>query len=331
MHKQETKQDAAPREVAVASAMDALMAECAVPLADLLAVTVRQRQQDIFWTKIKRFGLALLVLSLVFMQLNTWSAMGLIDAPAMGEGVAVVAIRGNIASGASSGADRVVPLIESACEAKTTTAILLRISSPGGSPSEAERIGAALDRCGKPKSAVIEQIGASAAYLIAVHTDRIAADPYAMVGSIGAIMKKVSAEDLARRWGVAESVYASGELKFGGSYIRGATPEQASTSQALVDAAGERFVQTVRERRKALAPDMDLASGRMWLAADAKAGGLIDEVWVVEDAIDAWYGADAVLHPYAPRRTLADEWSLASVVDALADRLLAAETIGDTL
>lgn len=323
MDNQETEQKAKPREVAVASAMDALMAECAVPLADLLAVTVRQRQADILWTKAKRFGLAVLVLAIVVMQLRTWSALGLIDAPAMGEGVAVVAIRGNIAMGAPSGADRVVPLIESACEASTTKAILLRISSPGGSPSEAERIGAALDRCGKPKSAVIEQLGASAAYLIAVHADRIAADPYAMVGSVGAIMKKVSAEDLARRWGVAEEVYASGDLKFGGSYMRSATPEQASASQSMVDAAGARFVETVRARRKGLAPDMDLASGRMWLAEDAKAGGLIDEVLVVEDAIDAWYGKDAVLHPYAPRRTLADEWSMASVVDAVVARLYA--------
>lgn len=317
------------KDTSPAMGVEYLVNECAQPLAELLVVAMRQRQQDLTWTRIKRAGIIVFVLAVVFAQMTTWSAMGLIGTPVVSKGVAVVSIRGEIAMGGASGADRVVPLIESACEADTTEAVLVRISSPGGSPSEAARIGAALASCGKPTTAMIEQLGASAAYLVAVHANRIAADPYAMVGSIGAIMKRPSASDLAKRWGVKEQVYASGDLKAGGSYLTDATPEQAEVAQSLVEAAGRQFEQTVRARRPGLAPELDIGSGRMWLAGEAKDLGLIDEVVVLDVAMDAWYGADAKVHPYAPRRTLMDEFGAEAVAAVVADRVLAAMGGGD--
>lgn len=60
--------------------------------------------------------------------------------------------------------------------------VILDINSGGGSPSDAERIISEIDRLRKkhlkPIMSVIGSLGASAAYMIAVHTDKVVAGKY---------------------------------------------------------------------------------------------------------------------------------------------------------
>lgn len=108
------------------------------------------------------------------------------------EAVAVIRIEGEIADGALASADRVIPMLRKAFEQDRIKAIVLSIDSPGGAPLEAERIYTALESWRKshpkPVVAVINNLGASAAYMVALHADRIYAGNYSLVGSVGAIL-----------------------------------------------------------------------------------------------------------------------------------------------
>src|SRR5258706_16001530 len=132
--------------------------------------------------------------------------------------VGVVRIEGEIAAGNLASAEKVVPAIARAFESDKVKAVVLSIDSPGGAPVEAERIYRAIDAMkaanpDKPIVAVINNMGASAAYMIALHADRIYAAQYSLVGSIGAVLTGWDFSKAIGRVDVAQRVYASGNLK----------------------------------------------------------------------------------------------------------------------
>ena len=115
-------------------------------------------------------------------------------APETMEDVAVVRVEGEIltgdfSNGAYVGSEYVGRTIREAAENPLITAIVLRIDSPGGSPAAAQEIVRDLEyaRERKPVVASMGDLAASAAYLIAAHTDRIYLSPDTMTGSIGVV------------------------------------------------------------------------------------------------------------------------------------------------
>jgi protease-4 len=65
----------------------------------------------------------------------------------------------------------------------------------------------------KPIYAAIQNVGASAAYMIAMNTDRIYAGRYSLVGSIGAVMSSWDVHKALNKFDIHQDVYASGQLK----------------------------------------------------------------------------------------------------------------------
>ena len=135
------------------------------------------------------FGLPVLlgVVYLLFFVSSTGFRWG-----PFGDVVGIVRIEGQIATNERASADRIVPALEKAFANPNVKAAVLSIDSPGGAPVESERIYTSIDslkrKYGKPVVAVINNLGASAAYMVALHADRIVAGKYSLVGSIGAIM-----------------------------------------------------------------------------------------------------------------------------------------------
>lgn len=103
--------------------------------------------------------------------------------------------------------------LEKAFNSPKVKAIALNIDSPGGQPFESERVGQTIDRLksetGKPVYAFIGNTGASAAYLLALHADKIIAGRYSLVGSIGAVITGWDLHKLAEKFDVTQRVYAS--------------------------------------------------------------------------------------------------------------------------
>lgn len=290
-------------------------------LCEVAGAHIASLNEERKWRRRKRFFVSLLALIGLILWLLLYAPMlGLSAAPAS-RSIGVVPIQGEIGDQYGPNARKIVPAIERACSSSMTEAVVLRISSPGGSPTDAERIAGAVDACragkdGKPGKrviAVIENVGASAAYLVAVHADEVLATRYSMVGSIGAVMRSVDAEGAAKKFGLRERVYASGDLKAGNSPLTANTPAQDALSQELVDGIAKMFADEVRDRRGSkLKETPDMFSGRVWLAPEAVELGLIDQASTFEQLKAARF-KDLSIHEFRPTQTFQDKIGLRAV------------------
>lgn len=232
-----------------------------------------------------------------------WSA-GLRFGPA-GDVVGIVRLDGEMADGTAASADRVIPALRKAFESSQVRAVVLSIDSPGGAPLEAERIysaiGALKQQHPKPVVAVINNLGASAAYMVALHADRIVAGKYSLVGSIGAVLSGWDAHEGLNRLGISQRVYASGDLKAMMNPYLPMTPEADRKARELVAEMGRAFRTELETRRKErLAPGVDYASGGVWGGSEAHRLGLVDELGTLDQVIaTGWPGLPA--HNFGPR------------------------------
>lgn len=314
------------------SSRDQALVELAAEMRTFLTgmaemIDARERRER-SWTTIKRTGGLLAVLALV----TTWVALyapmfGWSRAPTSSV-VSVIPINGPIAQGSAVNARAIVPLIDRACRSSMSSAVILSLNSPGGSPSQADLIGEALRVCKQdgrsiPVIAVIEGTGASATYLIAAQADEIYANRYALVGSLGAVMRSFDAGDLAERMGVRERVFTSGPLKSGNSPWSENTPEQDSLNQELVDGLAQVFADQVLELRAGrIQDDPELFTGRLWTAQSALDLGLIDGIASLEELrLSRFQGAP--VHEYRPRATFHDRLGLTALVRTFAAQLAA--------
>lgn len=312
------------------------------------------------WTQTRRFlfgGASLILFGIYVFFYVTDLGYKVVPSSDM---VAVVRITGTIAQGSPTGsADAVIPALSSAFGKPNVKAIVLAIDSGGGQPAEAERIynyfnakrdelckktDSTLNRSAsaasdplpasskstcKPIYAVIGNTGASAAYLIAMHADKVYAGKYSLVGSIGAIMQTWDLHKIAQRFDVEHKTYASGTLKGMLDPWTPQTPEAEAKAQSLVVAIGKRFADEVRERRHGLLqPDFKYFTGEVWTGEEAKRLGLIDGVDILDSLIKSTW--NVAYHDFGPNKKSGGIGSLlggsaAEAVDALVSRRIEQE------
>lgn len=239
----------------------------------------------------------------LYVGFYAWSA-GVRIGPS-GDVVAVVRLEGEMADGALASADRVIPMLRKAFESDRVKAVVLSIDSPGGAPLEAERIYTALESWRqshpKPVVAVINNLGASAAYMVALHADRIYAGNYSLVGSVGAILSGWDAHEALGRIGLSQRIYASGELKSMMNPYVPMSPEAERKARELVDNMGRSFrAELAQQRQSKLAAGVDFGSGGVWGGAEAQRIGLVDEVATIDQVVKTRWPALAI-HDYGPK------------------------------
>jgi protease-4 len=203
--------------------------------------------------------------------------------------VAVVTIAGAIGESRSGAADFIIPAMRRAFEEKRSPAVLLRINSPGGLPVDSERVVRELAslRAKHPDKrvyAVIETIGASAAFMIAVHADEVLAGSYSLVGSVGAIFQSWNLSEFSRKVGVSQDSYTSGELKELMSPFKPPTDAQRRKVMSLASGLGGDFAREVIAARKdRLKVDLRrISTGEVWTGTQALELGLIDRIGTIE-------------------------------------------------
>lgn len=271
----------------------------------LIVDLLRERRLERRWRWIFRilFVGGSLALSLLYIFL--WAPqLGWRVGP-IGDVVGVVRIDGEITQVSPASAERVVPALRRAFESPRVRAVVLAIDSPGGSPGEAERIYRAMESLraehGKPVVAVISSIGASAAYMIALHADKIYAGDYSLVGSIGAVLAGWDLHRAAERLEVSQRLYASGPLKAMMSPFQPTTPEADAKARALTDGLGRAFVAEVRRLRGSRLSDRtEIGTGEIWLGPDARALGIVDDIGTLEEVIRKGWRLD--WYDFGPRR-----------------------------
>lgn len=256
---------------------------------------VRERKAERRWKTF--FQLALIgipLLGTIAYVIFFTSAMGFQWGP-FGSVVGVVRIDGEISSQSVASAKRVIPLLEKAFANPSVKAVVLSIDSPGGAPAESERIYAAIDylkqQHPKPVVAVINNMGTSAAYLIALHADKIYAGKYSLVGSIGAIITAWDVHKAIERVDVAQHVYASGRLKALLNPFAPISQEADAKAKLLVSQVGATFLDEVRRARStALKANVDYGSGEIWTGQEAKDIGLVDAISTLDEVVAAHWG-----------------------------------------
>ena len=165
--------------------------------------------------------------------------------------------------------------------------IRLKIESPGGQVSGVKEASDAIFAARKEKrvTAHIEDIGASGAYWLAAQAERVSATPNAQVGSIGVYSVYIDSSAAAEKEGVKVHVLSSGAHK--GMGVPGApiTEEQLVAMREVIEGMALNFVRDVaRGRAMGTEQIAAWATGRVWLASDAKHMGLVDGIGLSMDS-----------------------------------------------
>ncbi len=214
--------------------------------------------------------------------------------------VAVIPVDGLIVNARSPGliqeGDNKISVIsqqlDKAADDSMVKAVVLRINSPGGTVTGSDILYQMIKRfrakTGKPVVASIQEIGASGGYYTALACDRIVACPTSVVGSIGVIFNTFSMEGTLTKLGIKTDAIKSAKNKDIGSPLRDMTPEERALLQLTVDEYFARF-KTLAMTTRHITDESTIAistDGRVFSGAKAKEIGLIDEVGILEDAVD---------------------------------------------
>ena len=167
-------------------------------------------------------------------------------------------------------------------------AVVVRIDSPGGSALASEVMWQAARHCAEKKPVIVSvgSMAASGGYYLASAGDRIFADPSAIVGSIGVVGGKFVLKDLYEKLGVHSEIFSKGTNAGLFSMSEPWTDRQRKMVTAWMKQTYEQFTQRVMRTRGGKIRDIDkVARGRIFLAGQAKALGMVDEIGGVESAI----------------------------------------------
>jgi len=251
---------------------------------------LKEQKMERRWKTIRRVFITLMIVGGLMLYAGTLAgSLGYRMLPTS-DSVAVVPISGVIAKDTEASADSVIIVLERLFNTENVKGIVLLIDSGGGSPTEAERITRFIDeareRTGKPVVAACASMCASAAYMIAIHTDRVYAGKYSWTGSIGAIMKGWDFEALMERFDIDQRVFASGPLKDLMNPFSELSPAMSDKLAELVDDSAALFIDEVKQQRGAkLSTDHNLFTGEVWTGPASLELGLIDEIGTVESVL----------------------------------------------
>jgi protease IV len=218
-----------------------------------------------------------------------------------GPTIAIVQGEGPIVTGSGSddpfasesimAGDAIADAIRTATDDTAVKAIVLRVSSPGGSATASDQVWAAVERAKAADKPVVVSMGAYAAsggYYVATNADSIVAMPSTITGSIGVLGGKFAVNEALNRYTGANV----SEIAVGGPYATALSGAQRFTNaqRAAYRAAMERiyvdFTGKVAAGRKLpIARVQEIARGRVWTGAQARELGLVDQIGGLRTAI----------------------------------------------
>lgn len=199
--------------------------------------------------------------------------------------IAVIELHSPILSSKTS--QGFIEQLKRACDSDKVKAIILSINSPGGTTYQSRLMykeilywREKLD--GKKKIyAVIEDLGASGAYLVASAADKIYSGETSLVGSIGTAISSFGAVELIHKVGVERRLTTSGHLKGMLDPFEPVSNEEKNILENMTGVGHEIFIDDVIVGRGDKLKDpnnKDLYSGRVWLGKEAISLGLVDEI-----------------------------------------------------
>ncbi|KHK93028.1 signal peptide peptidase SppA [Novosphingobium malaysiense] len=222
--------------------------------------------------------------------LSTWLAANPPKTP--GKAIAVVTVAGNIVDGdagpGEAGGDRIARLLDDNID-EGFKALVVRVDSPGGSATAAERIRRAVQRWRDAKIPVVVSMGnmaASGGYWVSTAGQKIFAEPATITGSIGVFAVVPTFEKTLAEFGVNSDGVRTTPLSGQPDILGGFTPELNDLLQSTVEDAYGKFITLVAKARGRTPQEIDaVAQGRVWPGAQARKIGLVDEMGDLDAAI----------------------------------------------
>ncbi len=213
------------------------------------------------------------------------------------KGVGIVSIDGPLAQKATvelcayvDGYDAIAARFDLAMESMETSAVLLRIDSPGGDVAGLEqgvaRMLKSKEKYGKKVVAFVDELAASAAYRIASGVaDEIVIPPAGRVGSIGVIAARVDLSGAAEKAGEKWTVMRSPKGKAAGMPLQPIADIADERMRADVDEAQGSFTKAVADSRGLLTKEVRALNGAVFAGKAAIAQGLADHIDTLEGAL----------------------------------------------
>ena len=209
------------------------------------------------------------------------------------DSVAVIVASGTILDGSqppgSIGGDSTAATIRRAIEDDEVKALVLRVDSGGGSAFASEIIQRELQvfrESGRPVVVSMSSVAASGGYWISMGADEIWASPTTITGSIGVGATIPTFSRSLDRIGVHVDGVGTTRLSGQDNLLRDLGDEFAAMVQHSIERVYADFIGNIAEYRDKSVEDVDMvARGRVWIASDAQAFGLVDGLGNLEDAI----------------------------------------------
>ena len=201
---------------------------------------------------------------------------------------ALIELRGVIGPESPASADNIMSGLQDAFKDKRTQGVIIRINSPGGSPTQAGHINDEIKRLRAkypniPVYAVVEDICASGGYYVAVAADQIYVDKASIIGSIGVLMDGFGFTGLMDKLGIERRLLAAGRNK---GFLDPFSPirdDQQKYAETMLTEIHQQFITVVRQGRgKRLKETPDLFSGLLWVGTRSVELGLADALGSVD-------------------------------------------------
>lgn len=185
--------------------------------------------------------------------------------------------------------ERTAYAIRSAIADDTVSGIVLDIDSPGGSVFGTGELGDTIlsARAQKPIYAVANSLAASAAYWVGSQATKLFVTPGGMVGSIGVYMAHEDLSKALETLGVKVTEITAGKYKAEGSPYEPLSTDARAYMQGMCDAYYASFTKAVAKGRGAPIGQVrdGMGQGRVLLAGDAQAAGMVDGVATFNDVV----------------------------------------------
>ena len=179
-------------------------------------------------------------------------------------------------------------LIRKARLDKHIKAVVLRVDSPGGSVTAAERIYQqleALRAAGKPLVVSMGDLAASGGYYISAPANEIWASPATLTGSIGIFAIIPDFTQGLRKLGITSDGVGTTPLAGQFTADQPLNREARELIRSQIDQGYQQFVDRVAAGRHESAGRVDaIGQGRVWAGADARHIGLVDHLGTLEQA-----------------------------------------------
>ena len=225
--------------------------------------------------RVTSWRIAAVLLGLLFLGAIIFS-----DKEMAGSGILPHVARINV-SGVITDDRKVLNLIDRVSKAKQVRAVIVDINSPGGTTTGGEAMYDAIRRLAKKKPVVATcgTLATSAAYIVALATDRIFVYGNTITGSVGVIFQWANVTELLKSIGIEVEEVKSGPLKAVPSPFEPTDERAREMTAQMVEDAKVWFVDLVEKRRK-ISPQSvpGLTEGRIYSGRQALDLKLVDQI-----------------------------------------------------